>query len=956
MSKILSSLLLLAVLFRGGAAFAAPRPDWSFRVLHTEHFDVIFRDDQRELARRYALAAEQAYEVLIPIFKEGPEITTIFIDDDTDQSNGLTTFLPYPLITVFPVLPTTLESIDDYGDWPFEVIVHEYAHVLNMYPRHGFYWPFKMVFGSIVRPNAILPKWYLEGLAVDMESHLSDHGRLRAPETQGEARALSLGKSYEHEDIAKINEQELGTWPYGDRPYLFGGWWWNEAQGDKGTDFIYALNQNFSRRLPWFLNGPIREQTGTSAVGMLRASLAKVDAKAEADIQILKQKPVTQGTEIDTQAGEQFLMAVSPDGNRLVYTLGHPALPGSPISGTEMRVKTRTSKGEPFSEIKPQVLFKTTGAMRIRWIDNDRIVYDSIDPVDPYLRYRDLYLYDFKTARVRRLTRGMRAQEAAPSPKGDILAFILNDGGRNHLAMIPLGVNPVPVILANSSYQQRFSGPEFINDHDIVFAVRQRSGHESLFVFDLNTHKISTWNTGLKSAQNARFTSKGMLVSDDRTHVRNIYHVEAGSQPGQALTNTLTHIETSDYDPQRQELIVSELTPKGRRLKSIPYASAEPPTIEPVKIEPAPTPKTTKIKISEDSYSPLGYLYPRFWMPFIYNIENGYLIQGSTFNYDPTGRNTYTLDASIDSITGRPSYDVSYTNGSLPLNIGLGYSDYISYLGASKQAIESRTGGISFSDAMWPFNSSFVSWHLGEQWSDTSGVFGRYRRLGPNIGLAYNRMQTPLNTWAGYMLEANFQDNLPNGNYVQYARTYVHGAVTFPVFGWSKVFMQARAAMAPQMPYHMVPDIGDRSLGGNYIVNIVNSDFLLRGYPSATFVGREAVNANFEYSLPVMETTVGLGTFPVYLRALEIVGFFDTMATDGFGWRSDLSEFARTNMKQWFSGTGAELRLSTTFGYQLPVTFTAGAYYGLNKQFSGGFTPFIGFGFSDLPSLQHKTP
>src|SRR5438105_3868531 len=100
MRGFFKTLFLVFLLCAQARAAAAPRPDWSYRVLYTPHFEIIFHDTQRELAKHYALAAEQAYELLFPIFKEGPAVTPIFINDDTDLSNGMASFLPYPMITV----------------------------------------------------------------------------------------------------------------------------------------------------------------------------------------------------------------------------------------------------------------------------------------------------------------------------------------------------------------------------------------------------------------------------------------------------------------------------------------------------------------------------------------------------------------------------------------------------------------------------------------------------------------------------------------------------------------------------------------------------------------------------------------------------------------------------------------------------------------------------------------
>src|SRR6202034_2269927 len=154
------------------------------------------------------------------------------------------------------------------------------------------------------------------------------------------------------------------------------------------------------------------------------------------------------------------------------------------------------------------------------------------------------------------------------------------------------------------------------------------------------------------------------------------------------------------------------------------------------------------------------------------------------FSSDPAGRNRYTLLGSYDTITNKPSYGAEYVNSSLPTNIGLGYADSVSYLGASSRTVESRLGHVNITNPSWPFNSNFFYWNLGGQWGDTAGNYQTYRRIGPTAALVYNRMQTPLNTWGGYMAEIGQQQFLADGgNYTAYGRTYVHGALTFPIFG-----------------------------------------------------------------------------------------------------------------------------------------------------------------------------
>jgi len=939
-------MILLIMAMFWGQAEASLNSSWKFRVLRSPHFEIIYREEQKELAKRYALAAEQAHELLFPIFKEGPRNTIIFLRDDTDASNGMANFLPYPHITVYPVLPSTLDSVDEYGDWAFEMMLHEYTHILNMYPAHSFYVPLKWVFGTVVRPNAMLPRWWLEGLAVNLESSLSEHGRLRSTETLGSARALILGQKFKDEDVARINEGGLSTWPHGSRPYLYGAWWWDQVQREKGLPVVETWNQNYSRRLPFFLEGPVMEQVQKSPDAYLRHTLNIIEGQGQNQIDAIKKAGEHSSVSVAESRGEQSVFALSPSGNKLVYWLSRPG------AGSEVRLKVRKEPGQPFHEIASRRLFKAVGSLRVRWIDDDRFVFDQIDINYPYATYRDIFIYDVTRAQRERLTQQSRAQEPSPSPKGDRIAFIQNDGGKNRLALLDINGRTIRP-LVNGNLYQRLSWPEFINDHEIIFSVRQKTGVERLHVYNLETKKSEIWNENLTSAQNPRVTSEGILVTDASTKARNVYQVKDGRI--QAVSNTLTDIQTMDFDPQRKELLISELTGEGRRLKAIPLQPHQPPALETAKWETPPKPTISKVQMSDESYMPLSYLLPRYWIPFIYQVEGGLIFQGLTANQDPIGRNQYTLLASYDTVTNEPSYGFSYLNSSLPTHVGVSYAKSVSYLGASGLTVNSQNASLNFSQH-WPFNSRFSTWALGGVYNQTERSTATLKRLGPELSWRYSRLQNPLNERFGYHMEMAHQEYLEQEGHLKYGRTYAHLATQMQTFGEQKVFFQARGAVAPQQPFGTVVDLGDRNVGGNYLINLANSQFLLRGYPSGTFVGRKVVNANLEYSIPLTDLDRGFGTFPVFLRNLDFALFTDVMAVDGRGFDQERSAYTRTSLSENYMGAGGEFRLNTTSFYHLPLSLTVGLYYGFNDRFGGGFSPFFGFGFGGLSPLENKTP
>ena len=932
--------LLYCLLFLSFSAHSLkPDPSIRFGSLESQNFEIIFDRNHKNLAQRYLLAAEQAYELLLPIFKEAPTKTYIILRDDTDVTNGLANYLPYPHIVVYPVLPSTLDSIDDYGDWTLEMMVHEYTHILNLYPAHGIYRPLTWILGGVVRPTAALPAWYHEGLAVNLESRLTDHGRLRSTETAASARALVLEDKLHREDIARINEPEISSFPFGARPYLYGGWWWENVQNQKGSEVIYVWNQNFSRRLPFLIDGPMREQTGQSASENLSATFSELEKRARAQKDKLSTQPPHAINRVLDDEEEQTVFAISPSGQSLAYGLT------SPGEGSRILLKTRISVGQPFKEIKAKSLFKSAGTQKLLWLDENRLLFDQLDIEHPYHTFRDLYLFEISSGQMERLTWGQRAGEPASSPSGKFIAFIQSAAGKNSLALLDRQTGDLQT-LVSGKWNQRLSSPEFLSEDEILFIRRNRDGSEKIYLYDRRARMATLWNSSLNDTQSLRKTTAGLLVTDAGTQVRNAYLIEK-NRTAKAVSHSLTDVMSADYDPQRKEILLSELTGGGRRLHATPLKDFEPVKLEPSPLPPPPELLTSKVTFEEKDYQPLRYIWPRYWIPFIYQVEGGYIFQGSTSSADPAGRNSYSLNGSYETLTQKGSYGLSYLNQSLPVDIGLSYDKYQSYLGASDLSLESQEAILSFSSAL---GNRWQNLRLNLLWESTTGSQVA-SRMGPELAYTYHRLTAPRAGQIGYQIDLSHTQYLKSHDYLAYGRTAAHLKMQTALTNDHKLAVDIRGALSPEMPFDRVISLGDRSLGGNYLVNLANSEFLLRGYRSGTFVGRKALNANIEYILPDWELSRGFGTFPFFLRNLELALFADALAVDGRGFEVSSLKYRRSGLNEFYVGSGAELRLIANAAYHMPVTFTLGLYYGANERFGGGFSPFLGIGLEDLSSL-----
>jgi hypothetical protein len=102
--------------------------------------------------------------------------------------------------------------------------------------------------------------------------------------------------------------------------------------------------------------------------------------------------------------------------------------------------------------------------------------------------------------------------------------------------------------------------------------------------------------------------------------------------------------------------------------------------------------------------------------------------------------------------------------------------------------------------------------------------------------------------------------------------------------------------------------------------------FVVRGYPTAQFFGRNIWNANFEYRFPVSTIERGSGSDAYFLKRISGAFVTDGIGVDGLGLAEDLTyQTLKADESIWSSGL--ELKLESTIGYILPMNFVLGYYY-----------------------------
>ncbi|MBX2988623.1 MAG: hypothetical protein KF802_12065 [Bdellovibrionaceae bacterium] len=937
---------LLGLLFFAPPSLAQEFPsDWRFVTLRTPHFEVIVNAEQQEMGLLYARKLEKAYQSVAPLFTDVPERTIVVLADKTDLTNGYATRLPYNHLFIYPVLPGPQDSLGEGGDWILELVAHEFTHVLTFEAVSGTMEPLQSVFGTILSPNLLLPRWWKEGAAVQVESMVSKGGRLRSAYQDGAIRTFVQNRELGRFDLARINEP-LPHWPEGMSAYLFGSIFWSEAVAQKGKAVLDQLHQRHGGRVPYFVEAPARDLLGANYESFYATAMAEAERRARAQLDQLQRVPFAEGESLRGQAQYSQGPQVSPDGERLAFIsvdetdrrsirIFRRRTPSSSfVDGIEEErfVNRREDSVQPATKDAPP----SGSISRVSWFpDGRKLVFDKVDLVSRYESYSDLWLFDLDTEKSSRLTRGLRAREPFVSRDGKSVLFVGLEGARTHVSRWDIAAQKATTVW-RGDWQERASFPVELADGSVVFSVRSPDAWEGL-------RRLRPGETHaeviLDDFPNARFalpTSRGLVFTSSLNGVHNLYLASDDFLTAKPLSHVAGSAFSTGFDPRTGDLYTTLLTAQGQRVHRLPAGAAvlpeSLPKVQPLFADrypvPPQDPPDPDVAVEKSAYRPASYLMPRYWIPFISlsAVNNSLVIDASTSAFDPLKKHVYSLAGSWDSGLKEASYAAAYQNNVWPVSAQASAARNATYLVSTNDPVFNEVQSLSFQPDLFKVNR-YLSASLGWNWRKTSYHDSEARRSGPAL-LAmyadYGRSGLQISPEEGGYLLGGANHYVPARDHIHYTQYLLSGAGY-----WSKWLPKRHALMARLNSVYTQERIG-AIYGASTTNYFFQPDpavplYVMRGYRVGHFFGKTVTNANFEYRLPLQEIQRGSGTDPFYLTRLTGALFADVVSLDGFAYRPREEIFEAVRSNRFFASTGFEARLETTIGYFLPMNFILGA-------------------------------
>lgn len=879
-------------------------PRLQFRTIRTARFDIHYHQREEAIARRLARIVEDvARDVDARLGAPRARVQVILVDQ-SDQSNGWATVIPYNAIEITAAPPRSQSFIGNTDDWLRMVFTHEYTHVVHLEKSGGWLGSLRHVFGRqpLFYPNVFLPEWQIEGLATYHESALTQGGRVRAPDFR-----MLLDRAAAADRFAPLDRASGGVvdWPSGNRPYLYGAYFHQYLADRFGEASIARLTRETADRLPLFGSRAFRSVYGQSLGSLwndFRADAARRAVEESARAERLTHHGFVVASPAFSAGGRLFYSMSNPD--------GFPALMELSRTGTGTRTIATRFRGN-----------RLTAA-------GELLVFDQLEAVHNVDVQSDLYVVPIDGGHTRRLTKHARAADPDVSPDGRTIVCTVQQSDRRLLATLDLrttgrAADPTPLV---SEPATEFSSPRWSPDGRSIVAERRRlHGPSELVVIDVASRALRT----LVESSPARSVSpvwlpdgRTILFSSDRDGPFSLYAVDVNTRRLRHLAGTGA-AQSPAMSPDGRELVFVGYSADGYDLYSVPMTTAEwkdvaapvnHSSINPEIAEP-------KTPVADRPYRPWATLTPRFWSPVIESGDDDLLVGATTAGLDTLGRHGYAVTAAWSIDRQRPEWEANYTYARWWPAVFAGFSDDTDSLSSGEFRSRELNAGALFPvrRVRWTMRS-LAAFHVADE------------RL-TRVGSGFSRTRSALRAgWSvssaksyGYSISTEEGASLRLGAEMTRRALGADGNGTAAIAdarGYARVFprhavIAARIAAASswgdeamRRPYS-VGGPGPQGSGFNFGVDAIG---LLRGFDESDLVGDHAAVVNIDYRFPLAWVERGHGTVPILLRSFHGAAFADA----GGAWDATLR---RSNVR---TSVGAELSCDLVVGDTVPLTVTAG--------------------------------
>lgn len=922
-------------------AQAGTDPARRWRTLRTPHFRIHFHQGGEDMARRAAAIGQEARERVGRLLGLYPsQAVEMSLWDDTDAANGWASVYPYDRVRLLAAPPGPDSELAAFDDHLRALVYHEYTHIVHMDHVSGAPALVNRLLGKTLLPNGATHPWFVEGLAVLVESRLTAGGRIGSSQFEMMLRSAALGRTFP--DLSELTIAPL-TWPRGTSPYLFGGYFLDFLHTRYGPDPIAAFVRDYGARLiPFAMNTVAKRHFGRDFHDLwaeFRDETTQHARQAAARIEALGR---IEGAPL-TRTGEFNGRPVFRDARHLVWVRSD----GESMTGLfQMDLEAPSAR--------PRRLADCDGGCGTLAFHRDRLFTTSGDWTRLVNQHGEVFELDPVLGMTRRTWRA-RARDLAIAPDGTWL-YVTAEYDQVSLVAAPPGQPPTPVVPPG-----RFADlgdPQPIPGSDRIVFTASREGRWDLWTVDRDGSDLRRLTDDACHDRDPVATPDGrhVVFASDPGGVFDLFLIDLISGQRRRLTRVVGGAFWPAISPDGTRIAYASYGARGYDLALLPFDATSGPPADPADACPR-SDRSEPWHIAPaagDShpYRPTS-LRPRSLMPrWAFSSATQARLGLEFSGTDTLERHAFSaaFDTNLDRFD--PYVALHYAYGGLfpdlALDLATWASNDVAIVDDRLRPLNSRhwllngTAALSIPGRVVSFHVSLgyaIRWKVvgeapvGHEPASTTPWHPRDRRIAGVTASAsfrwlrsYARSISVERGLAGGLSIGTRQPWLGGDGSAWTLAGHLHGYVPMP---WGRGHVLAILTSGGMSRGD--PGTADRfGLGGfppqDLVLALVNQQPLggryLRGFASGAFAGDTYLLANVEYRFPIVPIYRGLGTLPLAARHL-----WGTVFADGGGaWDGVLRTAEQV---RW--DVGAEVALSVNLFLGLDATFRLGYAHGFGR-------------------------
>ena len=577
---IIHVLLFLVILMILGAEVQAyNHPELKWRTIEGKHFRVHYHQGAERTAQLAVQIADEIYEPITSLYDYPlPAVVDLIIYDTDDYANGMT----YYYQNKIAIWATQMDwELRGTHHWLRNVITHEFVHMVTLqlarkfpqwlpafYLQHVGYeeekrpdvisgYPNTLI--SYPLPGTVIPLWFAEGVA-----------QYQAPFLEYETwdthrdmllRMATLGDNLlSYDDMGGLGKGGLGSEMVYNQGFSLTSYIAEEYDPKSLEDLCQAM------RSPWRYDfgSAVKKVTGKSEKQLYNEWHDHLLELYSHQQRMVEANSVT-GRRI-TQEGWMNIHPIwSPDGSKIAY-LSNKGSDYQIMSLYVMDMETEESE-------------LVAGGLRsaASWSpDGEKLVYSKRMSPNKYGSYvNDIYLYDLKTKKEKRLTHDLRAADPHWSPDGQFIMVVLNADGTHNLALLDPEGNLVRNLTDNADGRQYYQ-PHWSPTGEEILASSFCGRNRDVALINADDMSCRPLIQGLEDERDPCWSSDGRTVcfASDRGGIFNLFSYNLDDDRITQVSNVVGGAFHPSISPDGKSLAYSGYTSDGYQIFLLPMAEA----------------------------------------------------------------------------------------------------------------------------------------------------------------------------------------------------------------------------------------------------------------------------------------------------------------------------------------------------------------------------------------------